>query len=103
MFKLIEKSAAGEAAPVELTIDGTVAHAPPGQMLAITLLMAGVHPFRLTAVSGEPRAPLCLMGVCFDCLVNLDGTANVQSCMVETCAGMKVRLQKGAPTYGGES
>jgi aerobic-type carbon monoxide dehydrogenase small subunit (CoxS/CutS family) len=52
--------------------------------------------FRETPVSGAPRAPLCLMGSCFDCLVQVDGQANVQACMVRVKDGMQVQLQHGA-------
>ena len=39
---------------------------------------------------------MCLMGVCFDCLVEVDGRPNVQACMVTVREGMRVRLQHGA-------
>ena len=51
----------------------------------------------------QPRAPLCLMGVCFDCLVEVDGRQNVQSCMVEVRDGMQVRLPHGARRPGDAS
>lgn len=101
MFKPIDDDV-GLTNRVQLTINDTVVEAPAGQMLAITLLQAGVQPFRLTTVSAQPRAPMCLMGVCFDCLVEVDRIANVQSCMVHTYEGMTVRLQAGAPACGGE-
>ena len=78
--------------------DGTVhtVGTQSGDTVAIALLKAGVLPFRRTAVSGQARAPLCLMGVCFDCLVEVDGRANLQACMVEVSGGMVVRLLDGA-------
>jgi hypothetical protein len=69
-------------------------------MLATALLNAGVVPFRRTVVSGSARAPLCLMGVCFDCLAEVDGQQNVQSCMVQVQAGMRVQLSEGARRPG---
>ena len=81
---------------IELHVDGCPIEAHEGDTLAIALLSAGVTAFRHTPVSGEPRAPLCLMGVCFDCLVEVDGRQNVQSCMVEARSGMQVRLPTGA-------
>lgn len=81
---------------VTLRVQGQPITARAGDTLAIALLNAGVVPFRQTPVSGQPRAPLCLMGVCFDCLVEVDGRQNVQSCMIEVCDGMQVRLQSGA-------
>ncbi|MEZ5620583.1 MAG: (2Fe-2S)-binding protein [Burkholderiaceae bacterium] len=44
--------------------------------------------------SRAPRAPMCLMGVCFDCLVEIDGRPNVQACMVEVREGMRVHASK---------
>lgn len=70
--------------------------AQPGDTVALALLKAGVLPMRRTALSGQARAPLCLMGVCFDCLVQIDGRANLQACIVEVSGGMRVHLQHGA-------
>jgi predicted molibdopterin-dependent oxidoreductase YjgC len=81
---------------VTLQVQGRPITAREGDTLAIALLNAGVTPFRQTPVSGQPRAPLCLTGVCFDCLVEVDGRQNVQSCMVEVSDGMQVRLPAGA-------
>jgi predicted molibdopterin-dependent oxidoreductase YjgC len=81
---------------VTLHVQGQPVTARTGDTLAMALLNAGLVPFRQTPVSGQPRAPLCLMGVCFDCLVEVDGQQNVQSCMVEVQEGMQVRLPHGA-------
>jgi len=81
---------------ITLCVDGREIQALQGDTLAMALLGAGVTPFRRTAVSGAPRAAFCLMGVCFDCLVDVDGRRNVQSCMVEALAGMNVSLPQGA-------
>ena len=94
MFRPLEPHA-GDT--VNFTIDGDSCTARAGLPLALALLEAGVVPLRRTAVSGAGRAPLCLMGVCFECLVHVDGRANVQSCMVPVRAGMAVQLQRGAP------
>ncbi|MDP3886226.1 (2Fe-2S)-binding protein [Hydrogenophaga sp.] len=85
---------------VEIFVEGRAVSAREGDTLAAALLNAGVVPFRHTPVSGQPRAPLCLMGVCFDCLVEVNGAQNVQSCMVQVRAGMQVRLPNGARTAG---
>jgi D-hydroxyproline dehydrogenase subunit gamma len=93
MFKSIVNTA-GEG--LTLQLEGRSVPARKGETVAMALLHAGVIPFRHTAVGGQPRAPLCLMGVCFDCLVEVDGQQNVQSCMVEVRDGMRIRLQHGA-------
>lgn len=81
---------------VTLQVQGRPITARAGDTLAMALLSAGVAAFRHTPVSAQPRAPLCLMGVCFDCLVEVDGMQNVQSCMVEVEEGMQVRLPSRA-------
>jgi D-hydroxyproline dehydrogenase subunit gamma len=58
-----------------------------GENLAAALLAAGVIPFRHTPVSGAPRNPYCMMGACFDCLVEIDGVTR-QACMMEVKDGM---------------
>lgn len=94
MFKHIEGRA--PRSTVQLLVDGRPITADAGDTLAMALLQAGVDVFRTTPVSGQPRAPLCLMGVCFDCLVQVDGRPNVQACQVRVRPGMQVRLQQGA-------
>ena len=64
-----------------------------GDTVASALLKAGETVFRTSAVSGEPRGPFCLMGVCFECLVEVDGVQNVQACMLRASSGMVVRRQ----------
>ncbi|KMZ12321.1 Opine oxidase subunit C [Candidatus Burkholderia humilis] len=67
-----------------------------GRSVAAALLAAGVSRFRATPVSGAPRAPYCMMGAGFECLVEIDGVPSRQSCMVEVKAGMRIRSQEGA-------
>jgi D-hydroxyproline dehydrogenase subunit gamma len=81
---------------VAIDVEGHKIRVREGISLAIALMEAGHVPFRLTAVSGAPRAPLCMMGVCFECLCEIDGRQNAQACMVEVVEGMRVRLAKGA-------
>lgn len=94
MFRPIQPDSARPT--VTLHLEGQPISARQGDTLAIALLNAGVVRLRQTAISGQARAPLCLMGVCFDCLVEVDGRQNVQSCMTEVCDGMQVRLPTGA-------
>jgi D-hydroxyproline dehydrogenase subunit gamma len=94
MFRRIEGT--GSQVVIALQVDGRAIEAREGDTLAMALLDAGVVPFRHTPVSGEPRSPMCLMGICFDCLVEVDGRQNVQACMVPVRAGMQVRRPHGA-------
>lgn len=82
--------------------EGKAIPARSGESLAAALLAAGITRFRATPVSGADRAAFCMMGACFDCLVELDGTANVQACMVAVRAGMRARPQIGARTVMAE-
>lgn len=81
---------------VSLTFEGQEIHAAPGDNVAAALLAAGVTNTRETPVSGAPRAPFCMMGACFDCVVEIDGEANRQACMTTVREGMAVRRQRGA-------
>ncbi|MDR3669826.1 MAG: (2Fe-2S)-binding protein [Holophaga sp.] len=83
------------------TFDGKPLAAAPGDSVAAALLAAGVVAFRHSAVGGEPRAPYCLMGICFDCLVTIDGIANQQSCQVDVAQGMTVQSQHGLRVVDG--
>ena len=67
--------------------------------MAAALLAAGVTRFRSTPVSGAPRAPYCMMGVCFEWLLEIDGVANRQACLVPVEPGMKIRSQEGARSW----
>lgn len=89
-------SPATGAATVGVTIDGRPYTARAGDSVAATLFAAGVSHCRTTPVSGAPRAPFCMMGVCFDCLVTIDGHANQQGCMVRVRDGMRIEWQHGA-------
>ena len=78
---------------VRVTVDGTGIQAPSVWSVADLLLFQGGRPYRRSAVSGEPRAPFCMMGVCFDCLVTVDGEANRQGCLVRLREGMAIQRQ----------
>lgn len=76
---------------VSVRFGSTELRLPRGENLAGALLVAGVMPFRLTPVSGAPRGPFCMMGACFDCLVEIDGV-NRQACMVQVTEGMEITM-----------
>jgi predicted molibdopterin-dependent oxidoreductase YjgC len=99
MFRKIDGLAARPA--VSLFFEDRSILAQEGDTIAIALMNAGARAFRETPLSGAARGPLCLMGVCFDCLVEVDGTPNVQACMVAVRDGMRVRLQHGARRFEG--
>ena len=78
-----------------LTVDGHPVTAEPGESVAALLLRQQTPASRSTPVQGSPRAPYCMMGVCFDCLAIVDGAASTQSCLVSVREGMRVERQFG--------
>jgi predicted molibdopterin-dependent oxidoreductase YjgC len=84
-----------ESTNLTFTVDGKTVAARAGESVAGAMLAAGIVQCRTTPVSGAPRAPWCLMGVCFDCLVTIDGTGNRQGCQVRVSPGMAVETQNG--------
>jgi len=89
-----------DGATVEVTIDGRSARVRAGDTVAAALISAGVLASRVADVSGAPRAPYCLMGVCFECLVTVDGVGNRQGCLVPVKAGMRIDTQHGKREVG---
>jgi hypothetical protein len=79
-----------------VTIGGRLQTARDGDTVAATLLAAGLAACRTTPVSGALRGPYCMMGVCFDCFVVIDGHPNQQGCMIPVRDGMRIELQQGA-------
>ncbi len=79
---------------INLTIDGQSVLAKPGDSVAAAMLAYSGDAMRHT-VKGSPRAAYCMMGVCFDCLVEVDGYPNTQACMVQVKEGMVIRRQQG--------
>lgn len=96
MFKRLAD--AGTA--VALTVDGKPVRARSGDTVAAALLAAGIDRCRTTPVTGSPRLPYCLMGVCFDCLMTIDGVGSRQACLVPVREGMKVEMQQGKREAG---
>lgn len=79
-----------EDRPIETTADKTVTAALTG---------AGIFATRETARKHEARGAFCQMGVCFECLVEIDGVPNRQGCLVRVKDGMRVKRQVGAPVF----
>jgi predicted molibdopterin-dependent oxidoreductase YjgC len=74
-----------------IEVNGQPVPARPGQTVAAALLAAGRRIFRHTP-SGAPRGLFCGMGVCFDCLVTIDGLRDQRACMTPARPGMHVQL-----------
>ncbi|WP_313457512.1 (2Fe-2S)-binding protein [Stenotrophomonas sp.] len=76
------------SALLSLMVNAQRVSVPEGATVAVAVAMAGTA-FR-TSRGGEPRAPLCGMGVCFECRVQIDGVAQLRACMVPAREGMEV-------------
>ncbi len=83
---------------VRIVVDGKDIEVDATASVAVALLGAGMMAVRRSVVGNEPRGPYCLMGICFECLVTIDGVQNRQACMVPVRAGMTIASQSGART-----
>ena len=86
---------------VTIHFDGQPVAACEGDSVAAALLAAGHVASRITPGGAEPRGPYCMMGACFDCLVEIDNVANMQACMTRVRDGMRVRPMLGARELDG--
>ena len=80
---------------VTITIDDKELSVPIGVSVAAAVLGYDDSPKETYThpVDGSPRAPYCLMGVCFECMMEINGEPNVQSCLVPVEEGMVVKRQ----------
>jgi len=85
---------------IEVIIDGRSTRVRAGDTVAAALISAGVLASRAADVSGAPRAPYCMMGVCFECLVTVDGVGNRQGCLLPVKSGMRIDTQHGKREVG---
>ncbi|MEP7269896.1 MAG: FAD-dependent oxidoreductase [Acidobacteriota bacterium] len=74
---------------VTLAVNGRSVEVPAGSMVSTAVAAAGLTWCR-RSVTGEVRAPVCGMGVCFECRVTIDGSAHAKSCQIRCGDGMKV-------------
>ena len=81
---------------IEFTFDGEKIVAITGQSVAAALLAANQRTLRKTRFNNNDRGVFCGIGVCFDCLVVIDGITNQRACLIEAKPGMKVQTQVGS-------
>ena len=89
MFKPVDERT---SSAVQLFINDQPVSVPSNYTVAAALLYLGYQQTRLSPVSHQPRAPYCMMGVCYECLVEIDGQGSQQACMREVAEGMRVKL-----------
>lgn len=76
--------------PVRLTCDGETVEAYEGETVASALLASGRRRLRTSPRRGDPRGLFCVMGVCFDCVMTIDGQAGLRACVTQVRDGMSV-------------
>lgn len=81
-------------AKIEITINGRPHAAFDGETVHAALLAAGHRVLRKTAKKGHPRGIFCGMGVCYDCLVTIDGRPSQRACMTLVKSGMEIRIDE---------
>ncbi len=74
---------------VEVSLDGRSVSLPSGVSVAAALLEVGEILSRTSPTSGKPCSPHCLMGVCFECMMEIDGVQR-QACMTPVKKGMNI-------------
>lgn len=84
---------------VSVSFDGRPLVAKPGQNIGAALVSNGITAWRSTRKNARPRGLFCGIGVCFDCLVTVDGEANQRACLVEVQEGMEI--EGSCPDQGG--
>ncbi|MEQ9135862.1 MAG: (2Fe-2S)-binding protein [Thalassobaculum sp.] len=103
MMRFDRLSSPGRLRRITFLFDGEAVEAREGDTVATALLAAGAGATRTTPASGAARGAYCLMGVCFECLVEVDGVPNRQGCLVAVAEGMRVRRQHGAAAIAEEA
>jgi len=88
---------AGPTVTVPVTFNNQALQLPAASSVAAALLAGGVQRFRSSPISGDGRSPYCMMGVCFECLLTIDGTSNRQGCLVPLRSGMVIATQDSLP------
>jgi predicted molibdopterin-dependent oxidoreductase YjgC len=83
------------ATAVALLVDGEPVRAFPGETIAAALLAHGRRRLGERARRGEPRGVFCAMGVCWECVVVVDGEPGVRACVTPAAPGMTVQTQHG--------
>lgn len=91
MFRKIDAS----RETLTVFIDGSPVRAGPNESVAGVILRQQEIWSRRTPLSHSPRTAFCMMGVCFECLVTIDGKSSQQGCLTRVRDGMQIERQVG--------
>jgi len=100
MFKQLSNS---NAETVEVILNGQKCQVSQGITVAAAALTQGLRYTRTTPVSNSKRMPFCMMGVCYDCLMVVDGKANQRACTIYVKDGMQIDTQENVGSSLGET
>ncbi|MGC0367508.1 hypothetical protein ABH922_005560 [Rhodococcus sp. 27YEA15] len=80
----------------EFQFDDHPVAAEPGQSIAAALIAGGRRSWRRTRVGDAPRGVFCGIGICFDCLITVNGEPNRRACLIEVRPDDVITTQEGA-------
>ena len=83
---------------VTIYFEGEPLRVPKNMTVAAAVLEAA-HGWTRNTCQGHRRGPYCHMGVCYECLMTIDGVPNQQACLIPVAEGMRVQRQQGAPDF----
>ena len=95
MFKLLPDNTANTTQRLTVIVNGKAVDVPHGFTAAAVMLLHNEGATRTSALSGVGRAPYCMMGVCFECLMEINGEPNQQGCLITVTEGMRINAQQG--------
>jgi predicted molibdopterin-dependent oxidoreductase YjgC len=90
MFRRLPETGTAQAASCRFDFNGGPIDGYAGETVAAALLRADVPSFRVHPIDASPRVPYCMMGVCQECLVCVDGGAARRACLMPVAEGLKV-------------
>jgi sarcosine oxidase subunit alpha len=82
--------------PLDVIIDGRKVQAFEGELVSTVLHAEGISIFARKHTTGNPSGIYCGMGVCYECLVTIDGTPNVRACQTFAADHMVIETANGA-------
>jgi sarcosine oxidase subunit alpha len=83
---------------IRIQVNGRVIEATPGETVLAALTAAGFKVLKKSNVAGEARGPFCGMGVCYECLVTINGLPKQRSCMTEVEENMEIQTYEPPPS-----
>lgn len=80
--------------PVNITVDGKPIEAFQGETVAAAMLAAGIRTFNKSHKHKQPRSLYCGMGVCYECLVTINGVHAQRACVTQVEEGMVIETER---------